>query len=192
MTKKIILISVCLICLIGASIWLLGENQPGYELNYYSGGFERDAKFIRWLNNNPIDKKYSKDLRLQGPQTDINIAIGNWIEAYDKELDAVFSDIEKVIKSSAEHNEIDTDIIEDAIDSYNKMKSEYEEYLTSYSRFFYGFKTATVGYGSGLPANAGFRLLNIERTMLFDLAELLYEHTGTFSFATESATYTKE
>lgn len=205
MTKKRVFILTVFIFLIGISIGLFcgnqiakrnnsfdepseSINQAFYELNYYSGGYEKDQKFIEWLNNNSIDKKYSEELYSNLTPTEGAIAIGNWIEAYDKELDAVFTEIEKVIESAKEYNEDEADI-KNAIDSYNKMKSEYEKYLNLYSGFVFNLKTATVGHGSGIPADAGYYVLNMERTMLFDFATLLYDLTGTYTFVTESATY---
>lgn len=192
---SISIIGICIGALFGmkfANKDSLGTSKSTNDiayLNYYSGNYfgEHYSEIVRVLNNNPIDKKYLDKLESQKGSSDETLVISEWIDAYDKELEAVYYELEEVIDSQNTNNDYVTD--KEVLNDLAKMKDLCSEYLSYKHRFFEDFKLSTTGYGTELSEYIGFFELNTKRMMLFEMAELLCNWTGTISFVTESESY---
>ncbi|MCM1364834.1 MAG: hypothetical protein NC122_08945 [Faecalibacterium sp.] len=154
-----------------------GENSifGGYKTNIY--GMETTEDFYNVINNNPIDKYYEKKFESAFTTVDMNEVIGEWIEAYEKEIDHVYVSLNKVLDDYKE----DSPEAVNAQKTLAKMKKSYEEYVSDYVRFSEEHRLATAGQGSGIPAYAGMNKLRKDRETLYELAEIL-EFWGEFKF----------
>lgn len=120
-----------------------------------------DYEIDEILKLNPIDKEYSAKYYNAGSQTDMNIIIGEWIDAYEKI-------IQKGLKIVSDDTDYDTEDVKEAID----------DFLKEYYSFLHEYKDNTVGHGSGDAALAGSYQLSMIREIALQLAERIYRTTG--------------
>ncbi len=188
MSKKRGIILSVFTCIIGVLVGVLicigvgnDKNSDNAQfLNNYSGGYESEGELIDFLNNNPLDEIYSAKLEYAKTPSEHAIVIGEWIDAYDNELDLIYDEAQNIIDSQDDKNADGN--YKEALNNLEKMKDLSEKYMSYKHNFFEDFRLSTLGYGTGLSAELGVFDLNAKRTMLFEMIELMYGWSDSITF----------
>lgn len=148
---------------------------------YRGNWFESDPELISYLNNNPIDNKYYKQLLGADTTSEMALIFGAWSDAYESEIKTECEEIEQILSLTETPESIE------AKTEFEKLKKANNDIFDNNVKFIYNYKISTTGYGTIIQSFASFDDLKKKRLYAFELAELLnFCMDDTFEFKNQS------
>ena len=134
---------------------------------YYGNWFDSNEDLISYLNNNPIDEKYYRELEKAIGTYEETKIIEEWCEAYECEIKNLRQIIEEYLSSTNSQESLN------ALETFQEISQATNIIFEHNTSFIIDYKMSTTGYGTIIPSFSSFEKLRNLRIYAFELAELV-------------------